>query len=534
MRRVNPPLAGSHSGSLPIWRVAEWRLKAGVDDSIVGVFTGPDGAVLRRDAFPFGSGELAIRFAPTAVGEWIVQLECPSVPELDGAIDHFETVAATGDGALSHGFLKVTPGASYLEHADGTPFLWLGDTHWRFTSESWDESNKPGWTSQFRGTVDRRTAQGYSVYQANLMLFDWGAEHSRYFIGDSDDLDLEFLHEVVDPRVAYVADSGLVIALGLGWHQAVDGRLERIEKFARHIVARYGAYPIVWTLGGEVPGYEPELKQSRLDRWRRIAEIVRAADGYRHPMTAHSTNERPLPAYYADEPWFDFALNQHGHGDLDLSPIHYSDFFNAHPGIPMVEGETLYEALTSVEAVGRRTVDDTMVRQAAYRAMQSGCCGFSYGAQGGWNGAWEKGSFDDVWGNRAWYEGIDLPGGEQLRHLRGFYERLPWHELQPTADCFEPGDPLNAAFYQPLATADATRAIVVVYFDERYRTTGMGGSLRGLAAPSYTLSWFDPRSGQRSIIDPGRDTQSGTLAVPDPPEMRDWLLVARDARSTND
>ena len=29
-----------------------------------------------------------------------------------------------------HGFLRVSKNGRYLEHADGTPFLWMGDTVW--------------------------------------------------------------------------------------------------------------------------------------------------------------------------------------------------------------------------------------------------------------------------------------------------------------------------------------------------------------------------------------------------------------------
>ena len=510
-----------------VWRAAEWQFSdPGGAAPIDGVFTGPDGSEIRRRSFRIAAGRVAIRFAPTLPGPWSLRWDGGDALASAGGTIGFEAMPADGEGPLRHGFLRVAPERTHLEHRDGTPFLWLGDTHWRFTSESWDTSNKPGWSSQFRGSVDRRVQQGFSVYQANLMVLDWGADTSRYFVDDGDELDLDFLREVVDPRLRYVADAGLVIALGLGWHQAVDERPERLERLARHVVARYGAYPVVWTLGGEVPGYEPELRQQRLDRWRRVAELIRSDDGYRHPITSHATNERPLPAYYAEEPWFDLALNQHGHGDLDLSPTHYAEFFARHPGIPMVEGETLYEALTSVEAAGRRTVDDTMVRQAAYRAMQSGCCGFSYGAQGGWNGAWERGSFRDMWGDRAWYDGVDLPGAEQLGYLRRFYEALPWHRLRPVTDCFVAGDPLNAAFSPPLVTADEGRSVVVVHFDERYRLTGLGATLTGLVGSSYGVTWFDPVTGRGSAGE-SRVVTEGSITISDPPEMRDWLLVAR-------
>ena len=66
-----------------------------------------------------------------------------------------------------HGFVRTRPGRRHLSFADGTPFFWLGDTHWQFARERWDESNKPGWASQFRGTIDRRVRQGCPPDKSN-------------------------------------------------------------------------------------------------------------------------------------------------------------------------------------------------------------------------------------------------------------------------------------------------------------------------------------------------------------------------------
>lgn len=80
-----------------------------------------------------------------------------------------------------------------------------------------------------------------------------------------------------------------------------------------------------------------------------MALAIRDADGYRHPRTAHLTNERPIADYYQGEDWLTFTLNQLGHGDLDLGMSHYREYFAAHPGVPMVEGESMYEGIISVD-----------------------------------------------------------------------------------------------------------------------------------------------------------------------------------------
>ena len=128
-------------------------------------FVGPGGEVIRRPAFWDGSRTWRVRFAPTRPGTWRYRVAStdPTDKGLNGCVGEVvcaDEAAAHRFGA--HGFLRKGPTGRHLVHADGTPFFWLGDTHWRFAWERWDESNKDGWDSQFRGTVDRRVEQGFT------------------------------------------------------------------------------------------------------------------------------------------------------------------------------------------------------------------------------------------------------------------------------------------------------------------------------------------------------------------------------------
>jgi hypothetical protein len=429
------------------------------DIEVHAVFTGPGGVAIRRPAFWDGGSTWRVRFAPTLPGTWhyILLADEPTGIDLHIHSDAVQCLPANaGQAIFERAFLTRAPGTRHLSYGDGTPFFWLGDTHWRFAHERWDEANKLGWTSQFRGSVDRRVEQGFSVYQSNLMMFDWGNPVSPFWTPGNtfDELDVPYFQTTIDPRMAYIAERGLVNALGLGWYEIVDNDQEGVNRFARYIVARYGSYPVVWILGGEVAGYDHDKRIERIDNWRRVAEAIRAADSYDHPRTAHATNERPLAPYYQGEEWLTLTLNQHGHGDFDVHPSHYLDFISAHPQMPLVEGESMYEGLTTVEYAGRRPVTDSMVRHVAYRAMQSGCCGYTYGAQGCWNGARDRDDAVSMWGDMPWHEGIDLQGANQLGHLREFYENLPWPLLSPKTDCFRSESVFNRTIYAPQVTAD--------------------------------------------------------------------------------
>lgn len=392
----------------PTWRALEIAFESDRDydnpylDVDVDVdFTGPNGESIRRPAFWDGGRSWRVRFAPTTPGHWRYASSTRGFAGLRGALEC--RPPATDHAVYLHGFLRS--GTRHLSFADGTPFFWLGDTHWQFARERWDEANKPGWSSQFRGTVDRRVEQGFTIYQSNVMAW----EPSRVWAGDG--IDVTYFQSTLDPRMAYVADQGLVHAVGFAWYAAIDEGPDRLTRLARYFVARYGADPIVWTLGGEVAGYDPDRRQQRIDGWREVAAAIREADCYGHPLTAHLTNERPIAPYYQGEDWLSFTLNQLGHGDFDMSASHYAEHFAQFPDTPVVEGESMYEGLISVEPISRRPVTDTIVRQIAYRAVQSGCCGYTYGAQGCWNGAWNHDT--------------DAPCGATFRGTSASISRVP-------------------------------------------------------------------------------------------------------------
>ena len=226
-----------------------------LDVSIWSVFTGPSGRRIRREAYWDGGNTYRIAFAPTEIGMWSYRLEAPEETGLSGVQGTIECIPYEGDLAIyQHGFLKVHPSGRYLTYADGTPFFWLGDTHWAFAfGERWDESNHPQMTSMFRGMADRRKEQGYNVYQTNLRSDSWKEHKSRYWKTDAaDDVpDVAFYQNELDRRMQYLADLGFINALGFAWSGSIEQGVEHQKHLARYIIARYGALPVVWTLAAK-------------------------------------------------------------------------------------------------------------------------------------------------------------------------------------------------------------------------------------------------------------------------------------------
>lgn len=75
------------------------------------------------------------------------------------------TFSSKGDlDIYKHGFIQAEAGCRYMTYADGTPFFYLGDTHWGMYREEIDEpgpnAGETGAASHFRYIVDRRAEQG--------------------------------------------------------------------------------------------------------------------------------------------------------------------------------------------------------------------------------------------------------------------------------------------------------------------------------------------------------------------------------------
>lgn len=63
----------------------------------------------------------------------------------------------------------------------------------------------------------------------------------------------DYFKNELDRKMAYIADSGLVNAFGIGFHSNIDGFVQGSERLAAYVAARYGAYPVIWITSGKEP-----------------------------------------------------------------------------------------------------------------------------------------------------------------------------------------------------------------------------------------------------------------------------------------
>ena len=169
-----------------------------------------------------------------------------------------------------------------------------------------------------------------------------------------------------------------------------------------------------------------------------------------------------------------------------------------------------------------------MLRRVAYMAVQTGGCGYTYGAQGIWDNIWEVSDINPDFNafNKfgiTWAKAIDGPGGAQMGYLKRFYEEHHFEEMVPydPAEMEESISPFANKLAAATISWDKTRALI--YYGEM---DGMSTPLAGLCDGIYAISWFDPRTGQTEKAETQVEVREESCIMPKKPADGDWMLIA--------
>ena len=534
------------------WRITELVFQAAQPHEnpaavdLTAEFTGPANEALAVAGFWDGGNTWRVRFAPTAPGTWRYRMTCNRAddPGLHGCEGTLAVAPAAGDNPLFRhgGFLKVSADQRYLTHTDGTPFFWLGDTWWFCPSDKvpFTGSTKPGVPSMFKLLVDTRRAQGYTV--AHLALLgkltvtgrDSGVD-GQYSALFANKIEPAYW-QAVDDYFRYANDAGIVPVIGFGFHTGLNTpTAEQLEQLWRYVLARYGAFATTWLICGEYnlsSGEDPahpgqrtftDVDGARVAKLLRVGQFIKDHDPYRRAMTVHPWWYGGEQRQAHDQPWYDFILLQGGHGEAGPPPQFYLDLYRRQPTKPVLEGECTYEGIFGFS--------DTVVRRNAYKAIQCGSFGFTYGAQGLWYPTQdEKDKTFSEWGECVpWWVALARPGGAQLRHLRAAYESVDWWKLAP-ADVTWQADPkpaTDAKMPLPLAKAEGDRTYFVYVPPQPAAGTRFG--FAAAAKGDYAVTVINPRTGETRRQDQPLAPERGTLWLPALSDAQDWVIILRRA-----
>lgn len=494
------------------------------------VFNGPNAESFIVPAFWDGGRLWKARFAASAVGDWTYETRCSNAADsgLHGRTGSISVSEYTGDNLLlRRGRLRVAPNKRSFQYADGSPFLWLGDTWWMGLTTRLD------WPASFRALAADRLAKGFNVVQIvagpypDMDAWDPRGRNEAGFPFTDDFRSINpSYYQHADTKLAYLADAGLVPCIvGMWGYYLPQLGVERTKRFWRYLVARYGAYPVVWCMAGEgaMSWYLSKTKDADAETqkkgWTEVMAYVRGIDGYHNLITIHPT--RFGRDQVVDDAYMDFEMLQTGHNGISSVATTIESLRKAtarEPRMPVITSEVNYEGI-----LGRSWHD--IQRLCVYHSIFNGSAGHTYGANGIWqvNGDTEPygpSPHGRTWGNTPWREAAQLPGSRHVGIAGRFVQQYLWNQFERRNDWIpEPKDPDDP--YAPYAVG-IPRQLRIAYFPNCWDTRRIENIEPDVA---YHAHWFDTMTG--NIIDIGDvkpDSNNG-WHPPFPPEVRDWILV---------
>ena len=505
-------------------------------------FTAPDKTVKTVPAFWAGGTVWKVRYASALLGRHRWRSACSETRDagLHGAEGVVEVAPYRGSNPLfKHGPVRAATNLRHFEHADGTPFFWLGDTWWMGLC------HRLHFPDEFKQLAADRKAKGFNVIQivaglypdmypfdprgANEAGFPWEPDYARirpeYF-------------DAADARLRLLVEEGFTLCLvgAWGYYLPIMGEA-KMKAHWRYLIARYGAWPVVWCAAGEanLPWYQaknfPFDDRAAVTGWTAVLRQIRTTDPFRRPLTVHPTAINRYTARHVtdDAALLDFDFLQTPHGQRGAVPVTVRavrESFAAAPTLPVINGEAAYEMLSD-------KLPTEWTRAMFWLCLMNGAAGHTYGA----NGIWQcnrKGqphgpsptanSPPTGYGVISWDEAMHLPGSGQMAHGRKFFESLPWTRLTPMAGSVgwadPPPDPKEDPFFAPQMCGIGDRLRIV------YVLASRAVSVRALRASArYTATYFDPVTGERRAAPPLVANAQGEARVEPPPHGHDWVML---------
>ncbi len=422
------------------------------DVSLDVVFASLGGEEMRVPAFWAGEKVWKARFASPTTGIYRFKTVCsePKDPGLHGVTGRVDVKAYEGKNPLFiHGPLRVSLSRTYLEHADGTPFFWLGDTWWMGLC------NRMHWPEDFQTLAADRKEKGFNVIQIvaglypDMLPFDPRGANEAGFPWETNYNSIcpEYFN-AADRRILYLVEQGFVPCIFGAWGHYISGMgIEKMKQHWRYLIARYGALPVVWCAAGEanLPWYQvkdfPYDDRQQAKAWTEVMRYIRNVDPFHRVLTVHPTGLHRLSSRnVTDNPGLlDLDLLQTPHGTRGIVPDtvrnvreSYADF----PVLPVINAEASYEMLVTPKDV----IPTEWTRRMFWLCVMNGAAGHTYGANGIWqcnrkgqpHGASPNaGSPAAGYGTIPWDEAMNLPGSTQVGLGKKFFERFPWQHFSP-------------------------------------------------------------------------------------------------------
>lgn len=524
-------------------------------------------------------------YCPTA-GSWTYHTECTDTSD-SGLHNRKGNVTVTKNNSsyplYKNGFVK-TNGSKYFVYDNGTPFFYLGDTHWSLGQES---------VTKVKTMAAKRSEQKFTVIQSEPIgagfTLNNGVQQS----------DMSGLRKY-DEKFAAIANNGLVhanaqffypsemetliknsggysktvvgTAGGKNMYKLSENAVKELQRLTRYWVARYTAYPVMWTLGQEVDddfywstSSHPDWSYAN-NPYLFVAEYIRQYDPYQHPLTAHQENTGATKVNNSafkkvkGHTWYAAQWSPNTAGQYDRSVV--SEYWSQSKPTVLYEGRYCYLWTKNFGA-----------RAQGWIAYLTGMYGYGWGGQDTWSytNTYNESSDSNDFGNldiihaseKQWasYEdSYSYVSVIEMGYMHQFFtEKVgDWWNLIPDVD--EKSVSITrdgSAFSAIAATQDKSKCVIYFYntssrteldpdgknsyhrkdknkeypyynspYPEKANSSSplATGKVNGLKNGTYTVTWFNPVSNQ--YTSGGTVTVSGnSVRLPQKPYSGDMVML---------
>jgi len=483
--RLNP----RESGKAVQWERWEDKISSSVSTenqniTLNVVFTGPQGKTFTTPAFTEDGEIFRFRaaFPIPGVWHWKTISNIPGNLSLHNKIGKVVVKKYRGENPLyKHGDLKVSEDKRYLVHADGTPFLWAGDTGWLTAFKST--------MAEWRDYVDKRVSQGFSVIQISPR--GWDLPKATSFRQDKT-IDPIFWQNLED-KLAYANDKGvmvLMVGLGNAWRD-LFAQNPKNQKFETYLSGRLSSYMVI---------FSPSFDQKYEDELNNVAAELRKST--LHLVTQHAGTIFGANLTYRNSPSVDFCGMQSGHHNGNVNKAYNAarswtlDMWNSSPVKPVINIEAMYDGKGNNEAKNWREKD---ARKLGWISWLSGSRGYTYGAGDtapkvplGNGGVWRFNNDSTTYD--FWRKAIDWPSAGQMTVMKNFFKSIEWWKLVPSHDLV-----LNQSVDETLkvvVSQTTDKNLVLAYLPDNsvimLDLKGYSGAMKG--------KWLNPLNGNYTEI----------------------------------
>lgn len=402
------------------------------------VFRHETGVEIKRPFYWDGGKQFAVRFASTKkVGSWRWELKLPKKQKvLSTRSGMLQAVPAQKKTRFSrHGFWHIPKGARQMVHRDGTSVVLVGDTAWALP---WRAT-----PAEAKRYAEDRQRKGFNAALLMTIQPDRGAKGSRDRSADEgfavafEDLPSGHINELnvdyfqyLDKLMAILIEHEIVpvfqpVFHGYGWkglNTAGNGLAPKeYARFCKYLVARYGAAPAIWLVGGDGIGDAPGLDPA--------GKLIEQWDAYEHPTGIHYA-PHGITDSLQDAMWLDFQWAQTGHNGEHLPEVAMS-LYHQKPTKAAANGEPTYE---NMGAPGKAS-GWWQGHEAWSNLCAGGTMGVVYGAGSLWNWVHHPGEPGHAnWTiakGAAWTDALNFEGSTHVGNLGKILNSYATNGMEP-------------------------------------------------------------------------------------------------------